>query len=392
MHLAFLDFSGWDYTVQAAYDRPLGGSQSALCYLTEELARAAHRVALFTGTPHAVLSRGVVCAPLTGLSAEQLAQQHAVIVQNYAKRGPHLKSALPPGVPLILWTQHAHDQPAVRALEQPAVRDSYDGFAFVSDWQLQRYVEAFGLPRKRCRVLRNAAAPVFHQQFRPDEMIAPAKDFPPILAYTSTPFRGLDWLLAAFPRLRAAVPDLRLRVFSSMRVYQVADEQDAAQYGHLYDLCRRLPGVEYVGSLPQPELARQLRRATLLAYPNHFAETSCIAVLEALAAGCRVVTSDLGALRETLGGWGRLVPFAERSAEYLPAFIDACLDELRRARSGDDAHEQQLRQQVSAQRDSAAWSVRATEWEAWLRELAGRPALAPALPAAILNTASPQPR
>src|SRR5205085_11659760 len=64
----------------------------------------------------------------------------------------------------------------------------------------------------------------------------------------------------------------------------------------------------YRGSVPQTELAKSLRRASVLAYPNTFAETGCIAAMEALAAGLLVVSSDLGALPETCEGWGRLVP------------------------------------------------------------------------------------
>ncbi len=83
-----------------------------------------------------------------------------------------------------------------------------------------------------------------------------------------------------------------------MEVYRVPQAADEAQFGMLYHRCRETPGVEYIGSLAQPELAAALMSVAMLAYPNTFAETGCIAAMEAMAAGCWIVTSDFGALRK----------------------------------------------------------------------------------------------
>ena len=77
-----------------------------------------------------------------------------------------------------------------------------------------------------------------------------------MFAYTSTPFRGLDLLVHVFPAIRKEIKGTTLRVYSSMAVYQNSGENDEAQFGPLYELCRETPGVEYVGSIPQQELAR----------------------------------------------------------------------------------------------------------------------------------------
>ena len=65
-------------------------------------------------------------------------------------------------------------------------------------------------------------------------------------------------------------------------------------------------------------------------YPNHFLETGAMAVLEALANGVWVVTTDLGALGEQVkdGKNGFLISGNARSPEYKEKFIEKAIDSL----------------------------------------------------------------
>jgi len=249
-----------------------------------------------------------------------------------------VKSNLGENTLLILWTGYAHDQPAVQALHDPSERNAYDGIVLISEWQRDRFCETFGIDLARTSILLNAIAPSFHGLFADGAPLLAAKTQPPILAYTSTPFRGLDILLEVFPRIRRAVPGTRLKVFSSMKVYQISATDDESDYGLLYRKCQETEGVEYIGSIPQPELARELRSVMVLAYPNTFAETSCIAVMEAMASGCWIVTSDLGALPETTAGFGRLIAIQGDWEAYKDSFVEETIQVLREC-SGTDTTE-----------------------------------------------------
>jgi glycosyltransferase involved in cell wall biosynthesis len=245
----------------------------------------------------------------------------------------------------------------------------FDAFVLVSNWQQQCYVERFAFDPARCRVLRNAPGPPFAQLFADGGQAAAAKVWPPVLAYTSTPFRGLDLLLDLFPAVRRAVPGTQLQVFSSMQVYRVPAGKDSADYGHLYRQCLETEGVEYVGSLGQADLAEALRGVTLLAYPNHFAETSCIAVMEALAAGLRVVTSHLGALPETLAGLGTLVPVDGNWQAYRQRFATEVVGLLESIAARGDEAQDHLARQIAFSRQTGSWHRRAREWSDWLSDL-----------------------
>lgn len=368
MRVAFLDFSGWDYTPDTPYQRPLGGSHSAMCYLAEELARQGHQVWIVNGVAEPVVVRGVSVVRFDAPGITAIAQADAVVVLNGCAydKAAGLRRILGDGPMFVYWTQHAHDQPASKHLDDPAMRALWDEYVLISDWQARCYQETFGLPADKVSVLRNAIGPRFRHMFAGGKRVYGERSWPPVLAYTSTPFRGLSVLLDAFPRIRAAIPGTRLKVFSSMAVYQVSGERDP--HADLYRRCRETEGVEYIGSVPQPELARELAGVTCLAYPNTFAETSCIAVMEALAAGCLVVTSNLGALPETLNGQGFSMTPSADPATYAEAFASLTVRVLQLVQNDPARAENYLSDQVELFNAAVTWPVRARQWGAWLAE------------------------
>ncbi len=376
MKIAFADFIAWDYKVESAYQMALGGSQSALCYLAETLAQQGHEVFLLNHTSEPGISRGVMCLPINTTPVQRLHSIDALIVLNLPGHGLAIKPFLGDNTRLILWTQNGHDTAAEKPLQNSAERDVYDYMVLVSNWQRDRFYEHFGINLTRTEILRNAIAPSFSGLFPDETPILAHKSKPPILAYTSTPFRGLDLLLEVFPKIRAAIPGTRLKVFSSMKVYHVAEAEDEFKYGWLYRQCQETPGVEYVGSLPQPELANELKSVTVLAYPNTFAETSCIAVMEAMASGCYIVTSNLGALPETTAGFARLISIEDDWDVYKERFVQETVEVLRECTAKDTTQaETHLRQQVNYVNRFNVWSVRAQQWVEWLSRICAKTAV-----------------
>jgi glycosyltransferase involved in cell wall biosynthesis len=359
MRLCFVDLTDWDYNVDAPTTGPLGGSQSAMCYLSVALARDGHDVTVMTGTKRPAIVSGVECINASLCSGEffRARKFDAVVILN-SSSGSKARSSMQPSTKLILWTQHETVQPAMCKLSLQEISERWDGIVCVSDWQRNSYIEAFKLNPDKLTVLRNAIAPCFERLFRDAKDLANAKSNPLTLAYTSTPYRGLHHLLEIFPALKRERPEAKLCVYSSMAVYRKHEEYDTGMFRAGYDALKAMDGVEYVGSLPQPALAERLATAHILAYPNIFPETSCIAVMEAMAAGLRVVTTDFAALPETTEGYADLVPInfndqAQYVQEYTRALGLTC------SVAGDaDA----LYDQVAHMNRNHTWAVRARQW------------------------------
>ena len=63
MRLAFADFIHWDYNLESVYQSPMGGTQSAECYLAEAMAAQGHQVHMLTNTS---APGSVAAAPIPG--------------------------------------------------------------------------------------------------------------------------------------------------------------------------------------------------------------------------------------------------------------------------------------------------------------------------------------
>jgi glycosyltransferase involved in cell wall biosynthesis/Flp pilus assembly protein TadD len=331
--------------------RGLGGTESAVVYLAEALARRGHRCVVLNNCPADTVVNGVEYTRWEALAGRAVADRPDVLV------GVRFWEAIGRArlAPLqILWTGDAFDQPFVQQLSQAQRRTEIDLFVLQSDWQIETFHAHHGVPRSQ--IVRTALGAAASAAVPP--IVAPAGPRPRRLAYASTPFRGLDVLLDLFPWIRRAVPDAELDVFSSMQVYGVSAEEDRKQFDAIYRKAAQR-GVNLVGSVPQLELAARLQQARVLAYPNHFAETFCIAAAEAQAAGCVVVTSRLGALPETVGAAGVCIPGDPRSGAYQEAFVAECVGLLT-----DDRRWLQMSGEAAAQASANyAWPAIAAHWE-----------------------------
>jgi glycosyltransferase involved in cell wall biosynthesis len=152
-------------------------------------------------------------------------------------------------------------------------------------------------------------------------------------------------------------------------VYRVPPQED--KYRNLYDQCRAMDGVEYVGSVGQSRLADELAGAAALACPSTFAETSCIAAIEAMAVGAAVFVTRLGALPETTGGLASVIDCQPDEAALAASFADMAIGALRDMQKDPATAAARRRERIKFIHDNYQWAARAKEWVAWLSQLAG---------------------
>src|SRR5262245_544644 len=197
MRIVFVHRTINDYTVETPYVRGIGGTESALCYLSVELAQRGHAVSLLTSTSSPGRYRNVECFEHQGRLTSGLANGGGVGVGPNEAWRRVLKDEFRAKKPLVMWNQHADDQPAIEALEFTRERKAWANIAFVSEWQRDQFCQVYWISQEKTRVMRNAISPAFAEA-------APARPWfkageAPVLVYTSVPYRGLHVLLDAVP-------------------------------------------------------------------------------------------------------------------------------------------------------------------------------------------------
>lgn len=198
----------------------------------------------------------------------------------------------------IHWQHQYFDQPSVQPLRDYIHK--VNCVVFVSHHQKQLFDRFFGLPYEKSIVIRNGYDPFPHIQ-KSNNTIN--------LLYASTPFRGLDILLAAFSMLLDRNKELRnvafLDICSSMNIYGGQYMELEPKYEHLYDFARTHPNINYSGAVDRDTLRMKMLQSNFLSYSNTWEETSCCTAIEAMGAGAIPIVSNIGALPETCSIYGK---------------------------------------------------------------------------------------
>jgi UDP-glucose:(glucosyl)LPS alpha-1,2-glucosyltransferase len=240
-------------------------------------------------------------------------------------------ATLDPERPKLLWLQDLPGDPASVCLNDATYRAQFNRIVCVSHWQQQQYAAVAKISYGEMTVIKNAVPR------RVPTLPKPKFDGKLRFIYTSTPHRGLPILAACAKALADERQDWELHVYSSLHIYGWHEAD--AQFQPIYDQLTSNPCVTYHGSVPNAEVRDAVDAAHIFVFPSIYMETSCMAIQEALMAGCLAITTNLGALPETCGEWAWMFSIDER-AEVI---AERCLANMRHALDHyDDEKTQQV--------------------------------------------------
>ena len=256
----------------------------------------------------------------------------------------------------VLWMHHFVNQKEAENLGSKDFVDKLDWIVFNSNWNFEKHVYQFKVPETKSIVIRNAIEKINFEEKNKNKIS---------LIYHTTPWRGLVHLLKVFKNLN--LENVELNVCSSTIIYgKKFDEIVGKKYKSIFDECKNTKNVNYYGYLENKKIIDLLKKMHIFAHPSIWPETSCISAIESMAAGCEVVSTNLGALYETCSPFGTFVNFDRNFDNLEKRYSKALAYSIKNFWS--DENQNKLKLQRETINSTYSWDVRSLEWKKFLNE------------------------
>lgn len=208
-------------------------------------------------------------------------------------------------------------------------------------------VDNFGVDPDKVFILNNSFDPITYKN-KPTDIVN--------FIYVSQESRGLDILLESFFNIED--PNITLTVHGC--------GCSECSYGVDTNRYFKDTRIQFVGRTSKEEYVANLQRANIFAYPCKFEETAGIALMEAMSAGVKIISTDLGAVPETTLGFAKIIKRFPRETykqnskqrKYVRIFIRQMKKAIKEVR----LNKFDPRPQIAAINNRFNWDVIEKQW------------------------------
>lgn len=356
----FLAESPWGDIDDSAMDKGLGGRETALVSLSMQWAILGHTVYAFVPR-----SETEIIEHESGGSVRWIPNQYTIEITH----------AVQPDV-FISWEnvevlKALTDFHGITMIEMQVahltsdvpVGDLTDYVCVLSEWAGDFFRTQHEIDPSRVLVLPNGVD-INRFEVRPmlEGLDSSWNDYMHFI-YSSSPDRGLHHLLTMWPRIQEMVFEYHGKPSKLHVCYGIESFVGNCRWNHREDGLRALTieelitqnNIVYHGKIGQDTLAHLMLNCDAMLYPADSmspTETGCISIVEAMAAGIAVVTTDCDCIPSEFGEVASITPLPLDHNAYVEAVIDALHPEDFQARI-------EVGMEMASERD---WSVIAQSW------------------------------
>jgi glycosyltransferase involved in cell wall biosynthesis len=194
-------------------------------------------------------------------------------------------------IKLYYYSHDAYDQEITHWLLNKDLVNLFNKILLVSNWQKDTFIKYFNVDKDKLEVIFNGLDSTLFNGYVKRDLNK--------LIFASIPYKGLEYLdnIINDLVLRTKNENLKLHVFSSMKLY--GREEDNS-YDEIYRKLNNNKNIILRDVCSMKELAFELSSSNIYIHPNIYHETFGMVLTQAQAAGCDVVTTNLGATKEVV--------------------------------------------------------------------------------------------
>lgn len=263
----------------------IAGSEEAVIYVAEKLAKIGYRVLVYADPPQGSLHSLPGANPrYVDVNFDDKTFLDIAIAWRQPYDALRLKGR---AKKVYLWPHDTfHSKMAASEIE------AFDDVLWLSEWQRRQWISVNPPFAKFTKIFGNAINPESERRIQ-------RRDNPYSCIYGSNYARGLDVLLNIWPNIRQRFPKATLDIYYGWQHWGLLSrEKEADMRAQIAAL--RAFGVQDHGKVGHEELQRAYERASFWTYPCTDLETFCITAIRAQLAGAMPVIIEGSALSETV--------------------------------------------------------------------------------------------
>lgn len=373
MKIAFIDTLGLTYDGSTLRKRGLGGSESAVIRMSQELTKIGFDVTVYndctSDDSFPGIYNGVCYLPIADTGPQAPEQFDVCIVSRSVK--PIIEDW-----PVVKLAKHVclwmHDTfcEGDDQIEYLVNQNKLQEIFTLSDWHTGYVTHCNHGFRRNYDILKNH---IFMTRngignMNPGWIDVREKD-PNLFVFNASVTKGMVPLVKQiWPEVKRRIPDAKLKIIGGYYKFREAAGPDQQQKDWTELVAQYGGDIEFTGVITQQEISNILCKASYMIYPAGFPETFGISTLEALAHNVPLITCRFGALEETaidLASWKINYPVEPNWA--LPwlnqdSQVQIFVDKVVEAYNTPYLHQQKM-YACNQVKDICTWDTVALQWK-----------------------------
>jgi glycosyltransferase involved in cell wall biosynthesis len=373
MKIAFVDTLGLTYDGSTLEKRGLGGSESAVIRMAQELTKIGFEVTVFNDCESddslPGMYDGVLYLPIAGGGPQDPEEFDVCVVSRSVKPISEDWPVVARAKHVCLWMHdtfcEGDDQ-----IEYLINIGKLNEIFTLSDWHTGYVTHCDHGFRRNYDVLKNH---IFMTRngignMNPGWIDVRDKD-PNLFVFNASVTKGMIPLVKQiWPKVKQQIPDAHLKIIGGYYKFREAAGPDQQQKDWADLMLCYGKDIDFTGVITQQEISDILRKASYMIYPVGFPETFGISTLEALAHNVPLITCQFGALEETaidLASWKIKYPVEPNWAmQWLnqDTQVDFFVNKVVEAYNTPYLHQQKM-YACNQVKDICGWDTVALQWK-----------------------------